>query len=312
MQNTILSIKNLTKVFKSGGIFNPKEFIAVNDISFNLDSGKILGLLGPNGAGKTTTINMLLGLLNPTSGSIEYFDKNLSKYRSEIMLDVSFASSYLKVPTSLTVEENLNFYGKIYCLDRTFRKKQIEKNLNVFGLEKIRSRLAKNLSAGQLTRLMLAKAFLPNPKIVLLDEPTAALDPDIAFTIRKFILEQRKSLGTSILLTSHNMSEVQEMCDRIVVLKDGKILTSGHPNELASKVRISKVHLLVTHNLDKLINYLQENNLNYKLDQNSIEIDIDEYKIADLIYSITELNVKYVQISIDKPSLEDYFLEISK
>lgn len=312
MQNTILSIKNLTKVFKSGSIFNPKEFVAVNDISFNLDSGEILGLLGPNGAGKTTTINMLLGLLNPTSGSIEYFGRGFSKHRSEIMLDVSFASSYVKMPGSLTVEENLNFYGKIYCLETAFRKKQIEKNLNIFGLEKIKSRLAKNLSAGQLTRLMLAKAFLPNPKIVLLDEPTAALDPDIALTIRKFILEQRNSLGVSILLTSHNMSEVQEMCDRIVVLKDGKILTSGHPDELAAKVRTSKVHLLVIGNLDKLINYVQEYNLNYKLDQNFIEIDVDEHKIADLIYSITDLKVQYAQISIDKPSLEDYFLEISK
>lgn len=300
----VLSVKNLTKKFY--------DFIAVNNVSFDLKSGEILGVLGPNGAGKTTTINMLLDLLTPTSGSIEYFGENLHQNRQKILEQVTFASSYVKFPQSLTVYENLNFFGKIYCLEKKIRKEQIEKNIEVFGLTKVKDRLAKNLSAGQITRLMLAKAFLPSPRVILLDEPTAALDPDIALNIRKFILDQRASLGISVLLTSHNMAEVQEMCDRVIVLKDGKILAEGTPKELASKVKNSKVHLLITENFERLINYLKENNIIYNIEQNLIEINIDEHKIADLLFTLAHLHVKYAQISIDKPSLEDYFLEIAK
>lgn len=311
--SAILTVKNLTKIFKTHRLFKKTEkFIAVDNISFELNSGEILGLLGPNGAGKTTTIQMLLGLLTPTSGSINYFGKNLSSYRSEIMQQVSFASSYLKLPGSLTVEENLNVYGKIYCLPESIRKDQINKNLEIFGLTKIKDRLSKRLSAGQLTRLMLAKAFLPNPKIILLDEPTAALDPDIAIQIRKFILSQRESLGVSVLFTSHNMAEVEEVCDRVLILKNGKILASETPAKLAATVKNSKVHLLVTANLDHLIEYAKNKKINYKVDHNFIEIEVQEQEISNFIFDITKLEVKYTQISIDKPTLEDYFLEISK
>lgn len=309
----VLSVNNLVKTFKTGGIFKKSEsFTAVNNISFQLQDSEILGLLGPNGAGKTTTIQMLLGLLTPTSGSINYFGKDLLKDRSEIMQKVTFASSYLKLPGSLSVEENLNIYGKIYSLPTNLRKSQIEKNLDIFGLKQIRSRLTKNLSAGQLTRLMLAKAFLPEPKIILLDEPTAALDPDIAMQVRQFILDQRKNLNVSVLFTSHNMAEVEELCDRVLILKNGTILASETPAKLAATVKISKLHLVVSENLNQLITYAQKKHLPFKIEHNSITMDIDEHQIADLIFDITKLEVKYTQISIDKPTLEDYFLEISK
>jgi len=309
----ILKVKNLVKTFKTGGIFKKSEsFTAVNNINFELQHGEILGLLGPNGAGKTTTIQMLLGLLTPTKGSIHYFGKDLLKNRSEIMQKVTFASSYLKLPGSLSIEENLNVYGQIYCLPTDFRKKQIEKNLEIFGLKQIRSRLTKNLSAGQLTRLMLAKAFLPDPQIILLDEPTAALDPDIAAQVRQFILDQRKNLNISVLFTSHNMSEVEEVCDRVLILKNGTILASETPAKLAATVKTSKLQLSISENLNQFIVYAKEKQLPFKLEHNVIRLDVDEHHISDLIFDITKLGVRYTQISIDKPTLEDYFLEIAK
>jgi ABC-2 type transport system ATP-binding protein len=311
--HSLLQVAHLTKIFKSGGFFKKQEnFTAVDSIDFELKQGEILGLLGPNGAGKTTTIQMLLGLLTPTSGTVRYFGTDFHKNRSAVMQQVSFASSYLKLPDSLSIEENLHLYGKLYCLPRDILKAQIEKNLAIFGLTKIKNRLTKNLSAGQLSRLMLAKAFLPNPKIVLLDEPTAALDPDIALQVRTFILEQRKNLDISILFTSHNMAEVEHLCDRVLILKAGKIIANQTPENLAATVRSAKIVLNITHNLEKLITYLKENTILYKIDKQFIEINTDEHAIADLLSTFAQLEIKYCQISIDKPTLEDYFLEISK
>lgn len=307
----VLEVNNLTKIFETRGLFSkPESFTAVNNISFQLNKGEILGLLGPNGAGKTTTIQMLLGLLTPTSGTIRYFQKDFVKHRTEIMQNVTFASTYLKLPGSLTVEENLKIYSKIYSIPSNVQKERIEKNIEFFDLSKIRNRLAKNLSAGQFTRLMLAKAFLPNPKIVLLDEPTASLDPDIAIKIRKFILNERNNSGTSIIFTSHNMPEVEELCDRVLILKDGNIVASETPFKLASQIKTSKVQFLISSNIDKLIKYAEENQLKYKIKHHYVEIDITDSLIPDLINDITKLEIKYSQISIEKPSLRDYFLEM--
>lgn len=314
MNNSILSVKNLTKTFKSGGFFKKAQsFTAVNDISFDLKEGEILGFLGPNGAGKTTTIQMLLDLLTPTSGQIKYFGNELtSANRAQIMQHISFASSYLKLPGSLTVEENLNLYGKIYSMPKALRLEQIERNINFFGISKIRNKITRTLSAGQLTRLMLAKAFLPKPRIVLLDEPTAALDPEISLQIRRFILEERKKTGISIIFTSHNMAEVEELCDRVIIIKDGKIIASDTPKNLAALVKISHVKFLISENIEKLIEYAKQKNLSHEVDNDFVTINLEEDNIASLLTDVTKLNIKYTQISIDKPNLEDYFLEIAK
>ena len=309
----VLAAHNLSKVFKTGGLFKkPHVFTAVDNITFSLKAGEILGLLGPNGAGKTTTIQMLLGLLTPTSGSITYFDKDFYRHRSEIMQHVTFASSYLKLPGSLSIDEALVIYSKLYCVPAAIRRARIDKNLELFGLTSIKDRLIKKLSAGQLTRTMLAKAFLPDPKIILLDEPTAALDPDIAQQVRTFILEQRRNLGVSVLFTSHNMAEVEEVCDRVLILKQGKILASETPANLAATVKTSKLHLVVTYNFDQLLLYAQEHHIPYTVQDNTVELALDEQDIADFLSAIAHLSVKYTQISIDKPTLEDYFLEISR
>ena len=226
--NTVLSVRKLKKVYGK-----KKPYVAVNEISFDLKPGEILGLLGPNGSGKTTTIQMLLGTLSLTSGSILYFGKEFPRYRSEILQSVAFASTYTSLPYVLTVSENLNCFGRFYGV-RDIEKKA-SPLLERFGIYDKKDTAVSSLSAGQITRLMLVKAFFTNPKIVLLDEPTASLDPDVSMDVCKFLLEQRDKTGLSILFTSHKMEEVAELCDRTIFLKKGIIIADDLPKNLAKR-----------------------------------------------------------------------------
>lgn len=310
----ILTVKHLAKTFSSGlPPFTKREsFTAVNNISFDLDRGEILGFLGHNGAGKTTTIQMLLGTLTPTSGTITYFGKDFATNRIDILKKVSTASGYDKLHARLTVWENLDVVGRIYNIPNEHRIIQIESVLKSFDMWHMRDKEMGSLSAGQTTKVMLAKAFLPNPEIVILDEPTASLDPHSAHEVRTFILNAQKENNVSILLTSHNMEEVTQVCDRVLVLKDGAIIANSTPEQLATSVRTAHVHLVITHGTEKLIELLDQNNIAYKTEAHEISITIDEQRIADLLALLAEHKIKYSQISIDKPSLEDYFLSLAR
>lgn len=314
IEEQILEVSNLSKKFISYRLpfFKKSEFLALDDISFSLKSGEILGLLGPNGAGKTTTIQILLSLMTPTSGTICYFGKDFLKKRSEILQHVSFASTYVKLPGKLTIFENLDIYARLYEMPRGIRLEKIEKHLKFFGMWNLKDKETATLSAGQLTRVMLAKAFITDPKIVLLDEPTAALDPDIAQDVRVFVKEQQKQFGISILFTSHNMDEVTEVCDRVLVLKKGKIIANSTPAQLASTVSTAHIELIITENSDILENYLKRNNFVYLFEKNKIKIQLNEQDIAKLLLDISRAGVSYSYIAIEKPTLEDYFLNISK
>jgi len=314
MQIHPLEVKNLTKTFHSEKfLFQNKksEFTAVNDISFILKKGEFLGFLGPNGAGKTTTIQMLLNLLTPTSGSIQFFGKDPIKDRS-VMQDISYASGYMKLPSSLTVQQALLMYGMLYNMNMSILKDKIDLFLNLFNLKHLSQRKVTTLSAGQTTAVLLARAFLVDPKIVLLDEPTAALDPESACRIRDFIKTENKKNGVSILFTSHNMPEVAELCDRILVLKDGKIVADNTPEYLVSTVCITHVQLIIGDGMKRTIAYALENKLEHKVEDRLIEIKIDEHKISELLSGLANKNVSYTQISIEKPTLEDYFLTLVK
>lgn len=225
MPSPAVDVRNLTKRFG--------EFTAVDGISFSIRPGEILGLLGPNGAGKTTTIQMLLGLITPTSGSIHMFGLDLARHREAILQQVNFSSTYISMPYSLTVEENLRVVARLYGMtDVDARLDEVTKQLE---MGEIRHKLTRKLSSGQMTRLTLAKAILTRPKILFLDEPTASLDPDIAHKIRALLQDVRRSSGLSMLYTSHNMREMEEMSDRIIFLQRGTIVAEGTAQEIVRK-----------------------------------------------------------------------------
>lgn len=225
MGEPIVEVTNLTKRFG--------DFTAVAGVSFGIRQGEILGLLGPNGAGKTTTIQMLLGLITPTSGTIRMFGKDLDQHREEILQQINFSSTYISMPYALTVEENLQVVAKLYGMSNVSRR--IDEVVKILEMEDIRRKITRKLSSGQLTRLTLAKAILTEPKVLFLDEPTASLDPDIANKTRNFLKEIRRSTGLSMLYTSHNMREMEEMSDRIIFLQRGKIVAEGTAREIIAR-----------------------------------------------------------------------------
>jgi len=303
----VLSTKDLKKIYPG-----KTPFTAINGISFSLNQGEILGLLGPNGSGKTTTIQMLLGTLAVTSGSIHYFDKEFKKNRSEILQYVSFASTYTSLPWILTVTENLEVFGLLYGISREESRKKFEPLLDRFGILDKKNQRVGSLSAGQVTRLMIVKAFFIEPKIVLLDEPTASLDPDIANDICSFLLEQRDKKGLSILFSSHKMEEVMEICDRTIFLKEGKIIANDVPKALAKSVSSFRVILVLADGLKRTINIAEQSAFKYSVDHRIIEIKMDEEKIPEFLHALSEAKVSYANIKIEEPSLEDFFLTIAK
>jgi len=287
------------------------SFTAVNTISFSLKEGEILGFLGPNGAGKTTTIQMLLDVLTPTSGSVCYFGKNVAGNHN-VLQNVAFASGYTRLPSSLTVYQCLLTHGMLYNMSLATLKIKIPAVLAEFGMSDFSGRNASTLSAGQTTCVLLARTFLVGPRVVLLDEPTAALDPENAYRVRSFIKKQNQEHGVSILFTSHNMVEVAELCDRILILKQGTIIADNTPEHLAASVSRTRIQLVSVDHLPQLINYAQKHALEYDAQEKHIDIVVEEHKIAELLATLAQAGIQYSQISINKPTLEDYFLNIAR
>ncbi|HEY9754038.1 MAG TPA: ABC transporter ATP-binding protein [Oculatellaceae cyanobacterium] len=217
MNHNVMEVRSLRKEFGKS--------TAVHDVSFDVRKGEILGLLGANGAGKSTTLFMLLGLITPTSGNIRVFDRDLQTHRTEILKRMNFASAYQFLPYNLKVWENLHVFGEIYRVQND--KQRAAELLEMFELTHLRNKMTGSLSSGEQTRLNLCKALLTDPELLLLDEPTASLDPDLADKVRKILLEQQKQNGMTIINTSHNMADVHEMCDRIVFMRKGKVIAEG-------------------------------------------------------------------------------------
>ncbi|MBU6383503.1 MAG: ABC transporter ATP-binding protein [Verrucomicrobia bacterium] len=300
-----LSVKDLTKVYGK-----KKPFIAVDHISFDLKPGEILGFLGPNGSGKTTTIQMLLGTLSATSGSIVYFGKDFFKHRSEALQSVSFASTYTSLPYILTVQENLRCFGLFYGI-QDFAKRT-DPLLERFGILDKKHDHISSLSAGQITRLMIVKAFFTNPKIVLLDEPTASLDPDVSQEVCRFLLEERDRTGLSILFTSHKMEEVAELCDRTIVLKNGHIIADDLPENLAHSVSLYQLRLTIIDGMKRAVALADKFKVAYQLEHRVISFSLDEKEIPKFLNQLMQSGVSYASIQVQEPSLEDYFLKIAE
>jgi ABC-2 type transport system ATP-binding protein len=225
----VLSVADLRKQYGAT--------VAVDGLSFTVGSNEIVGLLGPNGAGKTTTINMILGVLEPDSGSVRIEDLDLAKHRSRALERTNFVAVYSPLPGNLTVAENLRFFGLIYGVEHLTTR--IEALLGQFDLRQFRGVKCGVLSSGEQTRVSLAKAMLNHPRLLLLDEPTASLDPSVAQDVRTKIRESTLEGGAEgnhgVLWTSHNMHEVEAVCDRVLFLSHGKILLEGDPRKLPAE-----------------------------------------------------------------------------
>ena len=223
--NTLVSVNNLSKNFSS--------FEAVKEISFSINESEILGLLGPNGCGKTTTIGMMLGLLKPTSGEVIINGLNVENNRINLLKKMNFISPYIELPKKLTVKENLMVYGKLYSVNNI--NNRIDYLAETLRLNEFINKKTGELSSGQKNRVSLAKAVVNDPDILLLDEPTASLDPETGDFVRTFIEKISSEKKMSILLASHNMNEVKRLCKSILMMKDGKIIDRGTPSEIINK-----------------------------------------------------------------------------
>ena len=221
-----IQVKNLSKKFKKN--------LAVNKINFNIEKNKTVGLLGPNGCGKTTSIGMMLGLIEPSEGEILVDTKNINSLkRNDILARINFCSPYIELPKKLTVRQNLEVYGRLYGVKNlNERITEIATDLDIKNFFK---RKTGELSSGQKNRVSLAKSLINKPEILLLDEPTASLDPDIGDFVRSYIQEYRSRNQVTILLASHNMNEVERLCDSIIMMKKGKIIDKGTCKEIIKK-----------------------------------------------------------------------------
>jgi ABC-2 type transport system ATP-binding protein len=225
MNPSTIKITNLTKQYKNA--------LAVKGINFEIHKGKIMGLLGPNGCGKSTTIGMMLGLIKPTSGSVTINGLNIENNRTNLLEKMNFISPYVELPKKLTVEENLKVYGKMYGVKNL--KEKIFELMEKLNLIDFKKRKTGELSSGQKNRVSLAKALINDPEILLLDEPTASLDPDVGDYIRTFIEDFASNKKTTILLASHNMNEVERLCHEVMMMKNGEIIDKGKSTDLIKK-----------------------------------------------------------------------------
>ena len=224
-------MKNSIEVINLKKTYGTKE--AVKNISFEIKENEIIGLLGPNGSGKTTTIGMILGLLKPTSGEVLINGLKIEKNLINILQKINFISPYIELPKKLTVKQNLIVYGKLYSVKNLNEK--IDYLVSELRLENLLNRVTGELSSGQKNRISLAKAIINDPNVLLLDEPTASLDPEIGDFVRTFLENYKKERKVSILLASHNMDEVTRLCSSIMMMKNGSIIDQGKPSDLIKK-----------------------------------------------------------------------------
>ena len=222
MKNCVVKVSNLVKIFDKRKI--------IKNISFDVSENSVVGILGKNGAGKTTLLGMLMGLILPSSGKIEILGEDLNIKKNEILKKINFQSPYVDLPKKMTVEQNLYFYSRLYGI-KNF-KDIVNDLVDKLKMKDLINKSYGSLSAGQKTKVNLCKALINNPKLLLLDEPTASLDPETSIFIREFLLKFQKKNNSSILITSHNLDEIQSICSKIILLKFGTVVSDGNLNEI--------------------------------------------------------------------------------
>ncbi len=301
--STVLEVKNLLKNFGS--------FRAVDGISFSVPKGKVVGLLGPNGAGKTTTIHMLLGITTHSGGTIQCFGKPFPKEREHILGRINFASAFNHLQGRISVWENLLVFAGLYGVDKP--RKKIMELADIFEFRPLLKERFWNLSAGEKTRVILAKALLNDPELILMDEPTASLDPDIADKTLSLIERLRVQKKMSILFTSHRMDEVTRICDSVIFLDHGKIVAEDTPLGLTKRITTATLSLTFDGKKASVDEFLTARDLSFSFSGPSIvRITAEEHRIPELIFSISKTGVWITDMDIKKPTLEDVFLQIAR
>ena len=303
----VIEIKNLTKEYK--------KIKAIDDLSFNVEQGEILGLLGPNGSGKSTTMNCILSLLNFSKGSIKIFGKEMNPNAYDIKKDIGVVFQDVAVFEELTVYNNIDYFCGLYIKDKTLRKKYIEDAIKLVGLEDFKKFYPKQLSGGLLRRLNIACGIAHKPKLIFLDEPTVAVDPQSRNNILEGI-EHLRDEGATIIYTTHYMEEAEILCDNIIIMDKGRILASGTSDELKKKANIEEkitIELLNKKNID--IEKIKElkNIDSVKLNMNTLVLTYKKGKnnLGEITKYLENNNVSYSKIFSERPTLNDVFLELT-
>ncbi len=303
LSEEVLRVDQLTKKYK--------DFQAVDGISFSLKRGEVLGLLGPNGAGKTTTIQMLLGLTVPTSGSISYFGLDFEREREACLARINFASAYAQMNSHMTVWQNLRIFAGFYNV--VDHSKRIGELTDLLDLGSLLQKQFWHLSSGQQTKVILAKSLLNKPELLLMDEPTASLDPDVVDQIIKLVLNLKQTENTAFLFTSHNMEEVTRVCDRVMFLQHGKIVVEDTPLELTRLAGDARLILAFDGDPKTIEASLAKKKLHPKfLRSDLVEIECLENEIPGVLFDLKQAGLWITNIEIKMPTLEDVFLSFSR
>jgi ABC-2 type transport system ATP-binding protein len=303
MSTPVLEVKNLTKKYGS--------FKAVNGVSFEVPKGKVVGLLGPNGAGKTTTIQMLLGITLETSGSVKYFGKDFKKNRAVSLQRINFASAYNTLQGRISVMENLLVFAQLYSIPNP--KKKIEELMDFFDITRHANQTYWEMSAGERTRANLVKALVNDPELILMDEPTASLDPDIADKTLSLIEQLRTERDLSILFTSHKMDEVTRICDEVIFLHDGTIVEHDTPENLTRQIDQASLRVTFEGKKDLVAKFLNGEKQTYELiGGHVVVVDTKAKQVPGLILGLSQSGIEITDIEVHKPTLEDVFLQIAR
>ncbi len=302
-------VSKLRKTFKSKG----KEVVAVDNLSFYVTRGEIFGLLGANGAGKSTTINMLAGLVLQDSGTIKLLGKDPKKDWEFVKNRMNVSTAYFPLTDVLTIRQNLRVYAKLYNVKNA--EKKIDELLEQFELTKLADKKVVTLSSGERTRTALCKGLINDPQLLFLDECTVGLDPDIAEKTRRIIKDYQKKTGCTILFTSHYMHEVEELCDRIAFMDEGKLLTIATAAQLKKQVKKHQVELTLEDGSDELKELLQEEGLTVLGGRDNMlvfEIDAKSDDVNTIVQRLVKLGLSLKDIHIRKPTLDDIFIHFAR
>ena len=307
-----IEIKGLYKTYVQG-IFRKRKKEALKNINLTVPYGSIWGILGPNGAGKTTLISIIGGLLIPDKGLVNVLGKDIHTHMEEICKKINLSSGHANFPWSMTVEENLSYYAMLYGISGKKRKYKIEQLLDLFSLEDYKDIRFEELSTGTKQRLSLAKAFINDPELILLDEPTVGLDPDIAMSIRETIRWFHKEKGTTFIITTHNMKEAEILCDQVSFIFDGRIKAKGIPEVLKKELRLGDI--IKIEFMGKAPSFVDfEGILEIDISDSYAHIIVDDHKIRlpQLINEFIKDGVFIREIKIDEADLEDVFINFTR